>query len=186
MRLLGLAAVGVLVLAIGGILLMSAGIFDPIPATLPTAPLPLSPMTLTTTEPRLVWLAEADPSAPLDARLTVAGNAGSPDVAYALLLGNPVTFLAVILSPAGYTSISLHEKGRQIDILPAQTWPHIHPGSELNEIQFTRQDQTITVRLNRETLWSGRVPLTETCLGISGQTFAPPTTIDFISLQFAP
>lgn len=183
MRWLGLAAVGVLLAAIGGILAISAGLTDPTPATLPAHSMQLEPVTLPAATSQLAWVAAAPPESRLDIRLTAAWESGDLDAAYGLAWGSPAGYLAAAVSPTGYVAIWLYEGGQEHALLPWQTWPHVRPGAAGNEIQIERQEETIVVRVNREKLWTGRGPTSGAQVGIVVQSFNNPTTIRFQQLQ---
>lgn len=183
MRWLGLAAVSVLLAAIGGILVISAGLTDPTPAALPARSILLAQTTLPAATSQISWIATA-PSAPhLDIRLTAAWVAGDPDAAYGLILGDQAVYLAAAVSPAGYVSLWLYERDEEHYLLPWQTWPHVRPGAAGNEIQMERQGNRIIVRINREQLWAGLDPTVGAQAGVVAQSFANPTTIRFEHLQ---
>lgn len=183
MRWLGLAAVGVLLAAIGGILVISAGLTDPTPAALSTRSISLEKITLPAAVSQISWVTATPPEPHLDIRLTAAWAAGDPDAAYGLILGDPSIYLAVAVSPAGYLALWLCENGEEHYLLPWQTWPHVRPGAAGNEIQIEKQGNRIIVRVNREQLWSGLDPTSGAQTGIVAQSFTNPTTIQFERLQ---
>lgn len=183
MHWLGLAAVGVLLAAIAGILAISAGLADPTPAVLPARSIPLEPVSLPATAEQLNWLV-AESAAPYSAiRLTAAWESGDPDAAYGLALGDPNRYLAAAVSATGYVSLWLYEGNRAHYLLPWQTWPHVRAGAAGNEIQIERQENEFIVRVNREQLWTGSHPILGTQVGVVAQSFNGPTTIRFERLQ---
>lgn len=182
MHWLGLAAVGVLLAAIGGILAISAGVTDPTPAVLPTRSIPLEPVTLPAAAEQINWLV-AESAAPYLTRLTAAWESGDPDAAYGLALGGPDSYLAAAVSATGYVSLWLYEGNRAHYLLPWQTWPHVRAGAAGNEIQIERQENEFIVRVNREQLWTGSHPILGTQVGVVAQSFNGPTTIRFERLQ---
>ncbi|GAB4150419.1 MAG: hypothetical protein Fur0021_12990 [Candidatus Promineifilaceae bacterium] len=183
MHWLGLAAVGVLLAAIGGILAISAGLTDPTPAVLPTRSIALEPLSLPATAEQINWLVAESAASYLTIRLTAAWESGDPDAAYGLVLGEPNRYLAAAVSATGYISLWLYEGDRVHYLLPWQTWTHVQAGAAGNEIQIERQEHRIIVRINREQLWTGSYPVAGTQIGVVAQSFNDPTTIRFEQLQ---
>lgn len=178
-RLLGIVAVGLLLTAMAGIALISAGVFDPKP--LGTLQVQLTPgeRVLAAGESRLEWLEAPLPQAPFSARLTAAHVAGERDVGVGLALGESQTQVVVAVSPLGYVAVWEEEAGQRVTHMPWQTWPHVREDGEPNEIQLDVQDGQISARLNREQLWQGAWQGAEGNVGLYVESFGEPARIEF-------
>lgn len=185
-RLLGVAAVALLGLAVLAITLISAGLFDPQPA----GPLHETLMPgVQTVEPHsrsITWLPQPAPQSPYTVRLEAMLLDGERDSAYGLVLGSEENALFIAVSPSGYVAIWQELDNERLTHLPWQTWPHIRSGNESNEIQLDRHSDAISVRLNRELLWQGPLSTpslpSSARLGLYGETFGAQATVDFATL----
>ncbi len=178
-RVLGIIAVGLLLGAVAGIALISAGIFDPKPLGPLQRQLTPGERVLAAGERRLEWLEEPLPQAPFSARLTAAHVAGERDVGFGLALGGTQAHLVVAVSPLGYVAVWEEEAGQRVAHMPWQTWPHVNGGGEPNEIHLDVQDGQISARLNRELLWQGAWQGAEGNVGLYVESFGEPTRIEF-------
>lgn len=166
--------------------LIAAGVFDPKPVgqqiwqqTLPAYPLP-------TQTQQLWWLDDPLPPTDFSLRLTAALADGDPFTSYGLALGDPAAPLVVTVSPLGYVAI---QQGSR-DVLPFQTWPHVRGGQGSNEIWVDVVDtavsnsvsNAVTIRINRELLWTGTIDPLPRQVGLIAETFATPATIQFQTL----
>jgi hypothetical protein len=120
-------------------------------------------------------------------RVTAAHVDGEQDSSYGLAIGERDDPFIVAVSPLGY--VTIEHKGSAI--LPWQPWPHVKTGNQPNEIWLdVRPMDTasqVTVRLNRELLWSGEIALSGSEPGLVVESFGGPTTADFSRLElFAP
>lgn len=181
-RLLGIAAVGLLLTAVAGIALISAGVFDPKPfGSLQQQSTP-GERTLSAGESRLQWLDEPMPQRPFSVRLTGAHVAGERDVGYGLALGGPQTRLVVAVSPLGYVAVWQEEAGQRLEHMPWQTWPHVRGGGEPNEIHLDVQQGQISARLNRELLWQGVWQAPGGNVGLYLESFGAGARVEFSEL----
>jgi len=119
---------------------------------------------------------------PYTLRLTAQHTEGESDIGFGLVTGNADHYLVVAMSPLGYVSIWEETGEDQITHLPWQTWPHVRPGAAENEIWLDNDGQQVTVRLNRESLWTGRVDDGENQVGLYGQSFGAPAGVDYSNL----
>lgn len=182
-RVLGPAAVGLLLLAVAGISLISAGLFDP---------RPLGPLQQTLTpgvvqiegeKQALTWLARPAPPRPFSARLIAAHQDGESDIGYGLQIGSDEGAFAVAVSPLGLVSVwQQGADGRVVTQMPWQPWPHVRRGAEPNEIQIDVDGRSVTVRLNRERLWQGELTPQPDALGLYAESFGRAATVDFREL----
>lgn len=181
-RLLGIVAVSLLLTAVAGIGLISAGVFDP---------KPLGPLQhrsapgeriLAAGESDLQWLQEPLPDTPFSARLTAAHVAGEMDAGYGLALGAPQAHLVVAVSPLGYVAVWEMAEGQRLDRMPWQRWPHVRRDHEPNEIHFDVEEDQILVRVNHELLWQGAWQIAEGGVGFYLESFGEPARIEFREL----
>lgn len=192
------AAVLSLLAAVIAIGLIATGVFDPRPIGAEQWQRPLTAEVIPANSRRLIWLDGPLPGQRYSVRLTVAFQSGEPDISYGLVLGNETEHLAVAVSPLGYVAI-WQETNKQLPVLfslqpsanplPWQTWPHVKTGAEPNEI-WVDVDQAsdptnslITVRINREWLWSGKVEIPEAQIGLLVESFGEAAVVDFQNLQ---
>ena len=192
-------AVLLLLAAVIAILLMAAGAFDPRPIGAEQRQRLLAAETIPAHSRRLVWLDQPLPGPPYTIRLTAAYQGGEPDIGYGLVLGTNQQHLAVALSPLGYVAIwqamskqmPLNSDGSQPSTftLPWQPWPHVRGGIEANELWLdvdrtgASTNDRVTVRVNREWLWSGEVEMLEGQVGLWIESFGEAAVVDFQRLQ---
>jgi len=164
--------------------LIFLGVFDPKP--LGTQAWSIQPGAVRVDEETqsINWLDDAPDLPPTyTLRLTAAHLNGEQDSSYGLIVGKRENPLIVAVSPLGYVTIKHEGKA----ILPWQTWPHVKTGSQANEIwlyvQPSGTTSQITIRLNRELLWSGEVALSGTEVGLMVESFEDTTTADFQHLE---
>lgn len=155
MRLLRGTAVALAVLALLGVAVIEQGMFDPpLPGTV-LGQTTLEAQTLLPHEQHLTWLAQR--LLPPDTLRLSVGAQGAENVLAGLVLGDEAAFLVVAVSPLGY--VTIWQKVGNLEptmLLPLQTWPHVHIGAGLNEIQVENEGNgRFTVRINREWLWQG-------------------------------
>ena len=181
---LGFGAVGLLLATVLGIGLISAGVFDPRPGGSLQRLIAPGARTASTLDPRLTWLDEQLPQPPFTVRLLAAHRSGETDVGYGLALGAPHAYLAAGVSPLGYVTLWQEDGTGETVHMPWQTWPHVRPGSEPNEIQVDVNDGRVSVRLNRELLWQGPWLEDAAGIGLYTETFGAPTTVGFEQLSF--
>ena len=181
-RALGLGAVFLLVAATAAIALISSGRLDPqLPGPLQAE---LGPQTLDVSaeEAALLWQELALPEPPYTVRLR-ATSSGAATVAYGLALGGPDGYLAVVISPAGYRSVSLQRAGAGEEVL---LW-HAPLGDALPraiEIQVdVREDGTATVWVARETIWEGEWPGTGRQVGLLARGEGGAATVVFEAVE---
>jgi hypothetical protein len=181
-----LSAVAVLLLitAVTVFVLVASGFFDPQPWGRPGARQPLPAVSVPARTTHLLWLPEPQlPPGNYTMQLAAAFESGEEDVAFGLVVGDEQHYLVTAVSPLGYLAVWERRHGVTRYHLPWQTWPHIRPGGEVNEIWIDRQDRRLTVRLNRELLWSGDVYLAGAEVGLFVQSFGEAAVIDFQTLQ---
>lgn len=178
-RVLGIAAVGLLLTAVAGIALISAGVFDPEPFGRLQLQLAPGERLLDGDERRLEWLNAPLPQAPFSARLTAAFSAGEQDAGYGLALGGEQEHLVVALAPLGYVAVWQEVDGERVEHMPWQTWPHVRRDQEINEIQVDVQNGQISARINRELLWQGAWESAGGDLGLYAESFGEAALIEF-------
>jgi hypothetical protein len=189
MRWLGISAAAVLVAIAVSIALISAGAFDPRPYGKLAESFGIDQSLLVSQSQQIEWFDQSIPSGSYTIRLSANLAAGDLDTGYGLLLGNEDEYVGVAVSSLGYVTMwqsapATGDTAQPINILPWQTWPHVHPSQENNEIWIDVRDEKISsVRLNREILWQGSVPLNDKKYGIWAEGFAGPATIDFSLLE---
>ncbi len=171
------------------VLLSLLGVFDPIPDGELIWQTGLDTMDVPPESSELVWLSEELPSVPLAIRLTAAYEDGEIDSGYGLILGQDEGIITVMISPLGYAAVSQQPDGAEsgmLDfLLPWQTWPHIRTGEAANEILVILENDTMTVRVNREWLWEGKGIAAPRTAGVIGQSFGEKVAIDFQSAEIS-
>lgn len=163
-----------------GLVVVAMGLFDPQPKGQLLVALPLEMMVVPAGQFNVKWLHEEIPAGNFTIRLTAAGPTAEPFVGYGLTLGRPESYLAVLVSPTGYVTMT-PAPGRSFSD-QWHTWPHIHPQSS-NEIQIDHDEGNhLTIRINRELFWQGEWPLAGNQIGLVGQGFENGVSIDFQEL----
>ncbi len=181
-RALGLGAVFLLVAATVAIALISSGRLDPrLPGPLQAA---LGPQTVAVDaeEAALLWQEMSLPQPPSAVRLR-ATSSGAETAAYGLALGGPDAYLAVVISPAGYRSVSLQRAGQPEEVL---LWhaPLDDAPPRAIEIQVdVRDDGTATVWVARQTIWAGAWPGTGEQVGLLARGEGGAATVAFEAVE---
>jgi hypothetical protein len=129
-------------------------------------------------------------SGPFSVRMGASWISGNPDIGYGLKLGNGEHSVVIAVSPLGYVTImesdrSVAAPANQVHQLPWQTWPHVSKTDESNEIWVDIEDSNLTmVRINRELLWTGQLPLAESDVDFWAQSFGEPgiVNLEYIEL----
>lgn len=154
------------------ILLIASGVFDPQPVGSPQWAIQLDPLILLANERAVRWLDTPLPDNDFSLRLDTAHSSGELDVAFGLVIDN----FWVGVSPLGYVTILAGETA----VLPLQPWPHVTAGG--NEIWLDRRENQITIRINRELLWTGKATFTSWQVGVWGQSWGETAVIHFPAL----
>lgn len=181
-RVLGLAAVGLLLGAMAGIGLISAGVFDPRPVGRLQMQVTPGERTAPAGEMLLTWQQIEVREGSFSVRLSGAYTGGERDMGYGLALGNDRQYLVIAVSPLGYVSVWETDAAGQKQHVPWQTWPHARGGRETNEIQVDYFDGDVAVRLNRELLWQGVWGVQERGVGLYTESFGGPGRVLFSDL----
>ena len=195
-RWLGGAAVFMLVVAIGGISLISAGTFDPPINGALQSTLQLTPQTVAAGSASLNWLDITAPEDDYSLRLRARANEDFTDVGYGLAVGNAERRVIVAVSPHGYVTVRVDDEMEELysgDLtrsntqepnLPWQTWPHVRTGSQSNEIWIDVNDGEISgVRINRELLATRPLPVEGGRVGLWATAFSEESTVEFLELE---
>ncbi|MBK9053548.1 MAG: hypothetical protein IPL78_22405 [Chloroflexi bacterium] len=103
-RWLGWSAVLLLVVAVGGITLISMGVFDPPTVGEVETVFPLD-RELTTQTEQVEWLDAAATQEAFTVKLAAAYTHGDQDSGYGLAFGSPEDYLVVAISPVGYATV---------------------------------------------------------------------------------
>jgi hypothetical protein len=203
-RVLGVAAVGLLLTAVLGIGLISAEVFDPKPFGQLQEEVTPGERALAAGKRQLDWLDMALPPEPFSLRLTAAHAGGERDIGYGIALGGAEANVVVAVSPLGYVAIWEQVDGESVVQMPWQTWPHVHrdgghvpgtsevPGAsssqmrgegEPNELQLDVSEGQLSVRINRELLWEGEWRESASGVGLYLESFGEATRVDFRQLE---
>ncbi len=190
-RWLGWSAVLLLLVAVGGISLISMGVFDPPGVGGEEVVFPLN-REITTEAEQIEWLDVAPESEVFSVRLAAAYHSGDQDSGYGLALGSPDAYLVAAISPGGYVTLFEGSSQQSADghdpltihnsPLPWQPWPHIWRGTDSNEFLLERNGDQLTVRVNRELLWEGEGVVRGRDIGLYLTTYNQPVTITFQEL----
>ena len=201
-RWLGLAVVLVLLGTVAGIGLISSGVFDPQPHGELASEVALEVQSVEANSQLLTWLDQPLPAGnPFSVRLSSAHDNGETNIGYGLVIGDADGYLVTAVSPLGYVSAwsgseatRLPEDGESQSsqasstvgqvILPWQTWPHVKTGSGPNEIWVDVENGNLTtIRINRELLWQGNLPLEGQLAGLWLESFGGAAEVEFQELQ---
>ncbi|MGB3712882.1 MAG: hypothetical protein WA996_00470 [Candidatus Promineifilaceae bacterium] len=199
-RLLIGVALSVLVITLLAIGLISAGAFDPKPLGQLAYRVELNRQVAVVDEFQ-EQLVQRPSSDEFSVRFSAALSSGNSDIGYGLKIGDTQSSIIVGVSPLGYVTIMEHLAqhnapeldGQRFDetehILPWQTWPHVAGGTASNEIWVDIMDsKLVSVRMNRELLWTGALPLASTEIGFWAESYDAPAAIDlnYVELYIAP
>lgn len=179
LRLLKGGAILFLLTAVSFFLLIFNGFFDPQPVGELVWGQELIAMEVPAKTENIQWLAQPIPVNDFSVQLTVQFIEGGLDTGYGLILGGEHTHLIVAVSPLGYAFIQDGDN----TIFPWQPWPHIHGTDGPNEIWLNWVDGELTIRLNREIIWMGRVAMIDGEFGLYAESFAETAVIDFIKME---
>lgn len=143
--------------------------------------------------PTVEWLQHDLPPESFSIRLSAALASGKPDIGYGLIIRDSLNAMVISISPSGYVSIwqqelaALGEVASVDEILKWQPWPHIASDNDANEIWIDVQGRLVTVRVNREVLWSGSVSGNWQQAGLWTESFGPAAAVDFAQFElFSP
>ena len=179
LRLLKLGAMLLLITAVSLIILVASGMFDPQPIGFVVWHEEQHPMTVPAQTQQIEWLYQPVPAGSFSVRLTAVYQQGAMDSAYGLILGDTTQNLLVAVSPLGYATIQKNGSA----LFPWQPWPHVRTQNTPNEIWLDWADDQLSIRLNRELLWSGDVEIPEGDLGLYGESFAETAVFNFESIE---
>jgi hypothetical protein len=185
---IGRAAVLLLLTALLGIGLISAGVFDPKPLGEFVTGLPVEKLSVGAGGSRVHWLDRRLPAGPYSLHLTAARQSGENDIGYGLALGDEDGYVVAAVSPLGYVMLGncqLSIANCQLAmndsrLLPWQTWPHVRPG--VNELWLDVAGDALTVRVNREFLWQGEVE-TGSQVGLWLESYGGAAAVSFQELK---
>ncbi len=173
------------------IILSGAGVFDPKPAGPEKWALPLNSGSIPPGSRQMTWLEPVITEGRYSLRLTAAYQSGEKDIGYGLVVGDEADYFIVALSPLGYAAVWQGEGGGlpisptpSSFIFPWRTWPQIKTGDEVNEIWVDVEDNLVTVRVNRELMWSGQVEGIRGKVGLWQESFGQTALVDFQTLRF--
>lgn len=175
---------GAILVAILGMLVILAGVFDP---PLPRCELPFEPVALTAVaHDQVVWF-DALPNGTTGARLTATWREGELDAGYGVLLGTPDNHIGVAVAPIGYVTVWQSAENETQTLMPWQPWVHVNRDALPNEFWFEWRGEELTARLNREIVW--QMPLNgvmeqENRLAGWATTFGEPVTVS-LAEQFS-
>ena len=159
------------------VLLIGSGWLDPRPVGSLRWQRALPPQMIAAEQDEVMWLEEVT-TADYSVRVRAVHHSGERDIIYGLVLGSESDYLVAAVSPLGYVGLW---QGSHV-LLPLQPWPHVHRGSEPNEIWVDVENGQVTVRLNREILWVGAVAVAGG-VGLMGESWGETAVIQFESIQ---
>lgn len=143
-----------LIAGISLITLVASGFFDPKPIGTTQFQMVPTAQTISKQGPKIQWLETPLSGSVFTVRVTAVFPDGTQkNIEGGLLLGTPEQHLAVRVSPLGYAAVQVNNA----DVFPWQPWPHVHTNQ--NEIWVDVRETAVTVRVNREQMWSGTVTL---------------------------
>jgi hypothetical protein len=164
-RLLGRAAVALLVGLTLTIALISRGTFDPAPVGEPREVLTLSNVSFPAGAGDLTWLPGEPDGNSFTAQLTASAKNGAR---FGLAFGSQEEAVVLAVDPAaGYVALWRHISGEESALMPWQTWPHVRPQAAENELWLDIMDgSVVAARVNGELMWRGALPLGGTTAGL--------------------
>lgn len=190
---LGFTAIFILFVIILGIALISAGVFDPKPIGELRQTIEPGILTVPAGEETVKVLEGIYAADSRSIRLTAALREGELDSGYGLVLGPKEQLVGIGVSPIGYLTVWHNlggtDKPNEVDrIIPWRTWPHVKLGNEENEIWIDIEERSLkTIRINRELLWQGDVPVHTGLVSLWAESFGQSTIVDYPKLEiFAP
>lgn len=186
---IGFTAVLILSVLMLGIILISAGIFDPKPLGTKNQSIVPGLLSITAGQEK----SELIPAVPyhdtFSLRLTASLKEGEQDSGYGLIVGPSEDHIGVAISPLGYltlwqvTTASVSTNNNK-QIIPWRTWPHIRQGTQENEIWLDIKDRhLIRILVNREILWEGEIPIQGKAVFVWGASFGEAAIFDFSKLD---
>jgi hypothetical protein len=122
-------------------------------------------------------------------RLTAANAGGELDSGYGMVLGDDSRGLFVAVSPLGYAALwEANRDGEPEYRQPWQTWPHVRPGQQANEVwldvEKTAGGAAVTVWINRELFRREEIDFFPRQAGLWWDSFGGPATVDFQKLEW--
>ena len=181
-------AVLLLCVMLTGILFIGTGVFDAQPVgVLQAVYRPFGQIDVGQSR-RVVWLDAPLPHEDFSVRVTAVYQSGESDSLCGLAIGNDEGYLFVGVSPSGYVTVEQSTSPQSSvlspqPLVPFQTWPHVHAGTEPNEIWIDVIGDEVTVRINRELLWAGEVAGAGGQVGVVVESFGETAVFDFPMLQ---
>lgn len=188
-RWVGFTAVLILSVLMLGIILISAGIFDPKPLGTRNQSIDLGLLSI----PAGLEKTELIPAVPyhdtFSLRLTASLKEGEQDSGYGLIVGPEEDYFGVAVSPLGYLTLWHVTSGsvsadNDEQIIPWRTWPHVQQSTQVNEIWLDIKDRHLTrILVNREILWEGEIPIQAKAVSLWGVSFGEAAIVDFSKLD---
>ncbi|MEZ4517755.1 MAG: hypothetical protein R3C44_13330 [Chloroflexota bacterium] len=160
---LRVSAVLLVIGAVGLFSLIAIGVFDPQPVGPRTADFFLYTVPISSQDEVIDWIDNNPVRHPRTWQLDAAFSSGEPDSGYGLAVGDDDRMLVVGVSPLGYAAVWEQTAGGDETAVwfPWQPWPHVGTDTTPNEIWLDVVPEgdrdRLTVRINRELLWSGQV-----------------------------
>jgi hypothetical protein len=181
---LAIALALTLITSLSLVTLVALGVFDPKPLGPNTINQNLQSLLVDQNSESTHWLKDIQPEDNYSIRLRAHKIKGESDIGYGLVLGKPEHKLIFAVSPLGYLSFwrELQENDKKFEerYIPWRTWPHIHKGTDQNEIWLDIEDGLVTsIRLNRELLNADPVSVPGREIGLWLKTFGDPSEISF-------
>ena len=176
-------AIFLLITATLTLALITQGVFDPRPLGTNQWRETQVMVTVPATRRQLVWQETKLPLAPYSLRVTAVHQQGEQDVAYGIVVGSEVTFLAVVITPSGQVTIwQENADGTQQLLRPTAPFPHVRPPPIANEIWLDNHNNQLTLRINREWLWQGEIELQQQW-GVVTQSFGSTAVIQLQTIE---
>ncbi len=133
------------------------------------------------------WPPERPPGR-ITVRLGAAHATGEQDSGYGLALVGDAATLTVAVSPLGYLAVREESAAGPQYHMPWQTWPHVRPEMQENEIWLDVEQQdgraTVMAWVNRERLWQGELEWAVSSAALWQGSFGGPATADFRRLEW--
>ncbi len=167
-----------------GILIIRAGVFDPIPAQ-PATMGESHLLHAAPGQPVQKWLAQV---MPLDAGifLAIAPQLVNPTAVYGWLLGEPNNHLSIQITPTGSAAIAWQKGATTMWLMESQPYPHVRLGAAENRFYLKREGDFVSIWLNRELMWEGEAAGLPPAAGIGAMAHAATNGIEVLFTLYPP
>lgn len=156
-------------------LIFSLGWWDPQPVGQASWQSHAQTVNAPTVGSQLDWVAHPPLPTDFSWRGALHYQSGHPDSGAGVALGDGCTAVVVAVAATGYLTVQQQPATATCaafhHYIPWQTWPHVRPDAGVNEIWLDWANGRLTVRINRELLWTGLLAFQPTQFGFYSEGF---------------